>query len=313
VLREGRGGDSGAALFRTRALGTTVELLLTEPSRIVAAAELLREELERIDRVASRFRNDSEVSRLNGSCGREVPVSDDLMEALQVALWAAEVTGGAVDPTVGGALSRLGYDRDFALVADGVDGALPRPAPVPGWRRVQISTDRHEVSLPPGTELDLGATAKALAADRAAAAICEQLECGVLVSMGGDIAASGPPPPNGFVVGLADVCDGAGQEGGSVAISGGGLATSGVAKRHWRLGGRTVHHIVDPATGLPAPTCWRTVTVAAGSCVEANAASTACLVKAGSALDWLRSLGLPARLVGLGGEVTTVGPWGDEG
>src|SRR5665213_899167 len=208
---------------------------------------------------------------------------------------AAELTNGAVDPTVGAALCRLGYDRDFDAVRGGVTGTLPDPAPVPGWRSVVLDTAAGTLTMPEGTLLDLGATAKAWAADRAAAAITTRLGCGVLVSLGGDVSVHGAPA-EGFVVGVADVC-GDPDAPTAVSVRSGGLATSGVGNRHWMLGDHAVHHLVDPATGLPVAPCWRTVTVAADSCVDANTASTASHVLGEDAPVWLSTRNLPSRLV----------------
>lgn len=304
------GRDPGA-LYRTEALGTVAEVLVTDSRALGAAVEILHAELDRIDRVASRFRPDSEISLLHAAGGGLVRVSADLLEAVGVALRMAVATDGAVDPTVGGALCRLGYDRDFAAIADGVSGALPPAEPIPGWRSITLDPVNGTIRLPPGTLVDLGATAKALAADRAAAAAGAALGCGVLVSLGGDIAVAGPPPPGGFPVGLADACTSADTDE-VVAVSSGGLASSGVAVRNWRLGDQLVHHIIDPATGLPAASVWRTVSVAAATCVEANAAATAAMVKGADALGWLFSLGLPARLVGVDSVVRRIAGWPDD-
>ena len=295
-------------VYRTRALGTTAELVVTDSAALVAASELLIEELERIDRVASRFRDDSELSRLNAAAGAETLVSSGLLEAIEVALAMAAATDGLVDPTVGVAMHRLGYDRDFAAVLHGVDGDLPDAQPVPGWRSVNLDRDRHVVALPAGCALDLGATAKALAADRAAMSIYRQLGCGALVSLGGDAAAAGPAPVGGFVIGIADTCTSP-TPSQAVGISSGGLASSGIGVRQWRLGSHAVHHIVDPGTGLSAPVVWRTVSTTAASCVQANAASTAAIVLGERAVDWLEGLGLPARLVHLDGTVTQTSGW----
>ena len=130
-------------------------------------------------------------------------------------------------------------------------GSLPAQSPVPGWRSVALDAELGVLRLPTGTLLDLGATAKAWAADRGAAAISEQLGCGTLVSLGGDVAVR-CAPVGGFVIGVADVCgDPAAPT--AVAVSSGGLATSGVGNRHWSLGGTPVHHVVDPRTGPPPP------------------------------------------------------------
>jgi thiamine biosynthesis lipoprotein len=237
-----------------------------------------------------------------------VVVSPDLFELLVIALQAAEATDGAVDPTVGAAMNRLGYDRDFADIMDGAPGRVPDPAPVPGWKSIELDISESTVRLRMGTQLDLGATAKAWSADRVAAQVFNQLGCGVLVSLGGDIAVSGPPPAGGFRIGLGDTAGGL-PIGGAVAINSGGLATSGIAVRQWRLGGRLVHHILDPSTGLPVKPIWRTVSVAAASCVDANTASTAAMVKGPGALSWLAARSLPSRLVEWDGKVSCLADW----
>ena len=94
-----------------------------------------------------------------------------------------------------------------------------------------------------------------------------------------------------------------------MAITSGGLATSSTTVRTWSAGGRPVHHIVDPATGAPASSCWRTVSVAAGTCTDANTASTAAIIRGADAPGWLSGLGLPARLVGQDGTVVTTTGW----
>lgn len=294
-------------VYRTRALGTTAELV-TDASALFEASELLEAELERIDRVASRFRADSELSRFNARAGSEVVVGHDLFEAIDVALAMAAATDGLVDPTVGAAMNRLGYDRDFAEVLPGVEGELPPVRAVPGWRSVSIDRGRRAVRLPVRCVLDLGATAKALAADRAAAAIHGRLGCGVLISLGGDASTAGPAPAGGFVIGIADTCTSPFPTQ-TVAVSSGGLASSGIGVRSWRLGAHLVHHVVDPATGLPAAPCWRTVSTTAATCVQANAASTAAIVLGERAVDWLEGHGLPARLVRLDGTVAYTEGW----
>jgi thiamine biosynthesis lipoprotein len=234
-----------------------------------------------------------------------------LLEALAVALRAAELTDGAVDPTVGLALLRAGYDRDFAAMGA---GSAPRPdvrVVRATWRDVTVDRARGLVTLPPGVRLDLGATAKALAADRAAVAAVEATGgVGVLVSLGGDLAVAGPEPLDGWLVKVAEdhraAPDAPGQ---TITIRSGGLATSSVTVRRWDA---AAHHIIDPATGRPAAAPWRTVSVAAASCVDANVASTAAIVRGADAPGWLASCGLPARLVARDGAVLTLGGWPPE-
>jgi FAD:protein FMN transferase len=181
---------------------------------------------------------------------------------------------------------------------------------VPGWRSVRLYTEPPRASLAGGAQLDLGATAKARAADRCAAAIAGQLGCGVLVSLGGDIAVAGTAPAGGWQVRVTDDhAAGPDAPGQTVAITSGGLATSSTTVRAWAQDGRRMHHIIDPATGEPARSCWRTVSVAAGSCTDANTASTAAIVRGAAAVAWLQDLALPARLVREDGCVQTTAGW----
>ena len=300
-------------VYRSSVWSTRVDLVVTDPGVIVQAALLLRQTLERVDGVASRFRPDSEINELHRATDGSTPVvvGAELFEAIDVALRAARLTDGAVDPTVGSAMCRLGYDRDFSLLASDVAGTFPESAPAPGWRSVVLDPKRSTVVLRPGTVLDLGATAKAWASDRAAHLIASRLGCGALVSLGGDITVAGPAPQGGFAVGIADIC-GDPSAPTTVAIESGGLATSGIGNRHWSLSGHPVHHLLDPATGLPVLTPWRTVSVTAGTCVDANTASTAAMVMGEAALSWLAEAGLPSRLVRRDGATVAVAGWPDE-
>jgi FAD:protein FMN transferase len=292
--------------------GTTVRLVVTDPGRLDAARAALAVELTAIGAACDRFRVDSELSRINAAGGRPVEVSALFAETLRRALAVAEATDGAVDPTVGAALVATGYDRDFMEVRHGGPALRLVRRPVAGWRSVRL--DGQVVRLPRGVLLDLGATAKALAADRAAARASAETRCGVLVGLGGDIAVSGPPPEDGWRIHVADDHrdDGSGPSGQDIVMVAGGLATSSVTVRSWRRGDQQLHHIIDPATGLPAASCWRTASVAAASCVEANAAATAALVKGRKAIPWLAGLRLPARLVRLDGRAFPVAGWPED-
>jgi thiamine biosynthesis lipoprotein len=294
-----------------RALGTLVQLVVTEPSCLPEARRLLTEDLAEVDAACSRFRADSEIRSLAG--GRQ-QVSPLLAEAIAVALRAARLTDGDVDPTVGAAMSAVGYDRDFEKIEPNGSPLSLTVRRVPGWREVCL--DGRSLTMPAGIQLDLGATAKAWAADRSAARIVPRLGCGVLVSLGGDIAVAGPPPAVGWRVRVQDVTGAPGDPPAGpyalIAIRDGGLATSSTAARRWQRGGDVLHHILDPRTGLPAEPVWRTVSVAAGSCADANAASTAAVIRGRRALGWLAQLGLPARLVDATGVVFTVAGWPDD-
>jgi thiamine biosynthesis lipoprotein len=298
-------------------------LRLTDPRRLRAARVAVERELDAIDRACSRFRSDSEIARVNASAGRPVRVSPLLAEALTLALRAARLTDGDVDLTVGSALTLAGYDRDWLLLespgTESEDPPVPHERPftpvvmarvVCGWRSVMFERAGRTVRVPAGFTIDLGATAKAWAADRAAQIAAQVADCGALVGIGGDIATSGGAPAHGWAVRVTDDHRSDHRAPGqTVAIHSGGLATSSTAVRRWRHRGRTMHHIIDPATGAPTRGTWRTASVAAASCADANIATTAALIRAGAAPAWLARLGVPARLVSHTGRVYTIGAW----
>ena len=302
----------GAAVsVRWPALGSTAELFVADPAALAPARRVVEHELAAIDAACSRFRADSELCSLNAGSGAPVKVSALLAEAVEAALRAAAATDGDVDPTVGPALRFAGYDRDFALLCDtGAPDWAAAATPAPGWRRVRVDRSARIVEAEPGIQLDLGASAKALAADRAARAAAASTGSAVLVNLGGDLALGGETPPDGWAVRVTeDHAAGFAAPGQTILLRAGGLATSSTTVRRWRRGGHTVHHIIDPSTGLPARVTWRTVSVAAATCVDANAASTAAVIRGPRAPAWLESIGLPARLVGADGVAVTVGAW----
>ena len=301
--------EPGVAVAERAALGTTARVVVWPPPELEHALDAVDRELMALDAQASRFREDSEISKLNRSNGEVFFLSDGLSEAIAMALAAAHWTAGLVDPTVGKALVTWGYDRDFAEL--GLQGQLSTvPSPAPGYRSVHI--DGRLVRRTPGTVLDLGATAKGLGSDRAAHSAIRAIgrTGGVLVSLGGDVAVAGNSPAGGWPVRVtenpASIDTSTTQD---VRLMHGALATSSVTCRHWKRGQRDVHHIIDPRTGAPAEGPWRTATVAAPSCVTANAASTALIVGGDEAEQWLLATGLAARLVAYDGSIRLLGPW----
>jgi thiamine biosynthesis lipoprotein len=294
------------------ALGTGAVVVVTEGAALDAASAAIQAELAEIDLACSRFRADSELTAVNAAAGHWAPASALLLDAVGAALRAARLTGGDVTPTVGEAMVLLGYDRDFAALPALDRAPVVRAGAVPGWQAIRLDRRRGRLRVPAGVQLDLGATAKALAADRAAARVVAAVGggCGVLVGLGGDIATAGPAPAGGWRIRVTD-WHGAGPQapGQTVRLDGGAVATSSTTVRHWRRGGERIHHIVDPATGRPAPVVWRTVSVAAATCLDANVAATAAIVRGAAAPAWLGALGLSARLVRPDGRVTRVAGW----
>jgi len=300
------------------AIGTTIRVVVTDATKLSSARDMLTDDLAALDLACSRFRPDSELIQLEARAGRPTTISALLAGAVRAALRGAQLTEGLVDPTVGRAMENIGYDRDFSSVpaddwADGADGALRvTVSHVPQWRQVHLDAT-NQLTVPAGVRLDLGATAKAWAADRSAEGIARVLGCGVLVSLGGDIAVAGEVPSGGWSSRVQDVTGDplTPSEGPSdvITIREGGLATSSTSARRWQRGGDLMHHILDPRTGAPADSDWRTVSVAAASALDANIASTAAIIRGRSAIGWLAGMGLPARLVAVDGSVTTIAGW----
>jgi thiamine biosynthesis lipoprotein len=310
------GGPAAISTTNWPALGTSVILCAPDNGAVAARCAAARE-IDGMNAAASRFHLDSELSRLNRAHGRWVRISERLLDALRLAVRAATITDGAVDPTLGQSLVDLGYDRDWGDLPQVPPGrplddrrrirTTRRRSP---WRAIALRNDPPMARVPAGVTLDLGATAKALTADRAARAAHLASGTGVLLSLGGDIATAGPPPSGGWVIRVTDDHrDGHCAQGQTVTIDSGGLATSSLGPRRWLHEGRAVHHVLDPDDGQPVRPWWRTASVAAANCADANIASTAALVMGRRAPAWLAAQGLPARLVAVSGAVTVQGDW----
>ena len=294
-----------------RALGGSLRVVVTRPSDLHPAKAAVDELVRDVDAAANRFRDDSELSRLNATPDREVLLSPLLSGLIAAALRGARLTEGAVDPTVGSAIKLAGYDTDFARVAaDGlaIDLVVSR---VPGWRAIVFNQAARTVRIPHGIDLDLGATVKAMTFDLVVFVVQAKIGGGgVLVSLGGDIAVAGEPPAGGWLIQASEDSNAPIDEGEeTIAIRSGGMATSSTTVRRWTRGGVALHHIIDPATGLPSTGPWRTATVVAGTCVDANIASTAAIVMGAAAVRWLEANRLPARLVDREGSVHRVSGW----
>lgn len=279
-----------------------MHLLVTDPSVMAEAKQIVDGELDAIELAASRFRRDSEVSRLAEAGGRRRDVSPVLADLISAALWAAEFTDGDVDPTVGSALVALGYGEHGCGEAVPTITSVLYPV-----RWTDVTFDGDSIAMPAGTLLDLGATAKAVAADRCARRVHERTGTGVLVNLGGDIAVRGTPPEGDWRIMVRDTdADPASH----ITLGGDcGLATSSTQRRTWRRGRVAHHHILDPRSGQSVEPVWRTVSVAAPDCLTANAVSTAAVIRGKRAPAWVQTLDLPARFVDRDGAERLMGGW----
>ena len=293
--------------------GLEASIAVDSPAMLAAAECLVRGVVAQVDDACSRFRPDSELMRLQPGLAAGAEASPLLAALVQGALDAARWTDGDVDPTLGKDLETLGYDRDMARVRLGPAGAVATPSlpqrRTPGWRKVAL--EGQTLTVPGNLRLDLGATAKAVAADRAASRVFDELGCGILVSLGGDIATAGPEPEGGWQVLVQDLPTDPWQQ---VTLGAGqAMATSSTQKRRWKHDGHDMHHILDPRFGLPAEPVWRSVTVAASSCLLANAFSTAGIVRGFAAVAWFEREGIAGRLVDRQGRIVATGGWPREG
>lgn len=282
---------------------TDMHLLVTDPAQLPRARALVDGALDDVESAGSRFRPDSEVSALAVGDGSRRPVSPVFADLLAAALEAARITDGDVDPTIGCAVVELGYDE---CVAGNTQTPRITSVGVPvDWTAIEF--DGRSVRVPAGTLLDLGASAKAVAADRCAELVFRETGMGVLVNLGGDLRTAGPAPGDGWRILVQDDADDAASH---VTIgTDTGLATSSTRRRRWQRAGQAHHHILDPRTRASADPVWRCVSVAAASCLIANAISTAAIIRGRRAPAWLRSLELPARLVDQDGRERTIGGW----
>lgn len=271
---------AGLARVEFGAMGTDVEVLV--PTGREADTSTVVTTFAAWERRCSRFDPESELTRLNAHAGAPAIVSAGLFDAVAAALDAARATDGIFDPTILHRLEDLGYDRTFAAIRAGdpggdIAGSRRPVAPAPwvgAWRRVRLDRPTRTIDLPAGIGLDLGGIAKGMAVDAALGALVDRGVDVAAVNAGGDLAVRGTPPDADAWWVAVETADG----GEPVAVRHGALATSSTARRRWRRGGRTLHHLVDPRTGLPSASGLVSVTAAAHTCVQAEVAAKAALV-----------------------------------
>lgn len=307
---------AGTAAASFSAIGTTATVVCTDARELPGAVFLAQSRLGEIDRAASRFRDDSEIATINtrsaaaAQAGRterlSSPVSTTLGRCLRAAVRTERLTAGLVNPCLGAALVACGYDADLEAVrtrGDRATGPIPI-APV----RHELVFDESQwcVRIVAGTLIDLGASAKAWAADLIAAELAATGTGGFLIDLGGDIAVSGPPPSSGWAIGVRDWNGVVAQ---TVRSSGQAFATSSTRLRTWVQHGIPRHHILDPRTGHPARSRWAQVTCAGPDTVQANAASTAAIILDDQAPRWLSERHVPALLMTGDGDVVTTSGW----
>jgi len=261
-----------------------------------------------IDRACNRFKEDSEIQHLNNANGKEREVSATFELALDAAIKSSQITGGLCDPTVLSALLDLGYDRDFDELVNQTRTNHNQPAPTPGISAIKFDRSGHTVSLN-NCEIDFGASAKALTADLVANDVMKF--GGVAVEIGGDVALRGIDPRSPWTIGISESLS-VDATVPTVAMSSGGIATSSLRARSWKVNSETANHIIDPRTGSYARGPYSTATVSAPDCVTANAFATAALLWGEDAGYHIAQSGWSARLVRNNGTVEFIGGWPED-
>lgn len=282
--------------YAFRAMGTSVACFVETDEDATVAFRAVEKEFERLEEIMSRFRAESELSRLNRD-GR-IQASPDLFEVTRLSLRAREETHGRFDPTVHDAVVVAGYDRTFAEIEE-LPGMAPANALAGG--RVVLVDESGAIELESGFHLDLGGIGKGYAVDRACRLLAESGPC--LVNAGGDIAVHRRPRSGLWPVGV-DTPTGTF----SLGLERGALATSGRDRRRWRRGGREHHHLIDPATGAPSDSDLLRVTVVGRTAVEAEVRAKALfLAGVDGAVAEAFDLGIAAVLVTRDGRTILAG------
>lgn len=272
-----------------RAMGTDIELIVDPTDGAVEALDAAEAEFHRLETILSRFREDSQLSRLNRAGAIEA--CPDLLRVTELSLAAREQTDGRFDPTVHDAVVVAGYDRTFESILP--DGPALGPSVCGGVVRVAYG----RIELEDGVRLDFGGIGKGYAADRAAELLATAGPC--LVNAGGDIAVRDGAWPVAVQTGNGSL---------TLELTSGALATSGRDRRRWRRGGREFHHLIDPATGTPAGGDLVRATVVASDAVTAEVWAKALFLSGGEGgaaeADALR---LPSVFVSMDGTTRLAG------
>jgi len=267
---------------RFRAMNTDVAVTIFvefgREAEAAAAIQGIKNWFDEVESRLSRFRPDSDLSKLNRTDGNSFYASPMLIEVLGAAVAAAEATNGLFDPTVLPALMAAGYDRSFELLGQSTGSpSEPRPPAQVSWRDIDIDARAGTVRIPAGCALDLGGIAKGWTVDKAA----ERLQgfANFAVDAGGDLVVRGTQAGGApWTVGVQnpfaledDLL--------VLTVRNAGVATSTTARRNWVRDGQKQHHIIDPRTGSPAATGVTAVTVISRSVARSEVlAKTALLL-----------------------------------
>lgn len=266
-------------------------------------------ELERLERLWSRFRVDSDLSRLNLSDGAPVRVDAATVGLLRVMGEAVAEAEGAFDPTMLPALVDAGYATSMV---DPTRSTVLLPVARAGGSFRDIVVDGYEVTLPAGLTLDSGGIGKGYAADRLCSLARARGADGAMVEIAGDLVVFGEAPqPGAWVIGIEDPLDPA-RHVATVRLRAGAVATSGTRKRRWVQGGVERHHLIDPRTRISSRSDIHSVSVIAGSGARAEALTKYAFVHSiAETLDWLPTRHAAGLIVTADGALHPTSTWED--
>jgi thiamine biosynthesis lipoprotein len=300
--------------FQMAAMGTDCLLILHGPGEEAGEAALARaaEQVRKYEQRFSRFRPDSELSRLNESPQEQVPVAAELGSLLARSVEYARISGGLFDPVVLDDLVALGYDRTFEELRTQTNGKAAARGRRFGWRDISVDSAGRSVARPFGARIDLGGIAKGAAVDAAVAELSGYP--GALVDVGGDIRVRGrPDDADSWIIAVEDGQSGDGTLG-YIRLRDGAVATSSLRKRRWVHNGETVHHIIDPRSGQPARSGALQCSVIADTTEHAEVAAKVGFIRGPGFLHERSELGKSLGVRGiawltLGGEYRRTSGW----
>lgn len=272
--------------FRAMNTGIEMTIFTTKPDRAIVAAQQVEQLFRDNEATMSRFRAQSELTKLNQT-GYLEDVSDLLYDNIAAACRMHEFTGGIFDPTLLDALEAAGYDRSFELIAKGypqlftmhhLDNFGRWKPQNPDW--IEMDPAKKSIKLAPGVRIDLGGIAKGTTVDQAAGLLREAGFTDFMVSAGGDMYLEGRPPfhPEGWQVLVDDPNHKGAEPVAELFASNKAVATSSSTGRSWYLGNQRYHHLIDPRTHEPANTLIASVTVVAGSVQVADVLAKTALI-----------------------------------
>jgi len=286
LVVEARGENLLAVKFTAMASPCEVLLPLMMEHAALAIGRAAAQEVWRVEKKYSRYRDDSVTARINASRGTTIEVDQETASLIDFASQCFDISEGLFDITSGVLRRAWKFDgSDRVPEAASIEPLLP----LVGFDKLQWRSPY--LLLPAGMELDFGGVGKEYAVDRAYELLAARDRTPFLINFGGDLRANRPPSHGPWQVGI-ERPDAEREAALLLDLESGALATSGDARRYLLKDGIRYGHILNPLTGWPAPDSPRSVTVAGSSCTEAGLLSTVALLHGAGAQAYLEEQGV---------------------